>query len=363
MSRLKLPNLAAVADVFLRRGGNGQERDAQEPDAQEADVQKEGGNMSNKLKLAIYWGAACGGCDIAVLDINEKILDVAAIADIVLWPLAMDFKYSDVEALNDGDIDVCLWNGAVRNSEQEEIAKLLRRKTRAMVAFGACAHIGGIPALANFHNRERIFEQAYHEAPSNFNPDGIVPQTTTAAPEGELELPLFYDTVKTLADVVPVEYFVPGCPPVVDQITTLVEALATGNLPPPGAVIAGDKALCEECTREPKGEIVERIYRTHEIITDPERCLLEQGVMCMGAVTRAGCGSRCINVNVPCRGCFGPAPGIEDQGARFAGAVASIYDAEDEEAIARMLEEMADPAGTFYRFSLAVPTILPRMPK
>jgi len=349
MNILRLP--------FLRRGGN-----AQEPDAQEADVQEEGGDMS-KLKLALYWGASCGGCDIAVLDINEKILDVAAIADIVLWPIAMDFKYSDVEALDDGEIDVCLFNGAVGNSEQEEIARLLRRKSKAMVAFGACAHIGGIPALANFHNRQQRMERAYHEAPTNFNPDGTEPQTKTAMPEGELELPLTYDTVKSLEQVVPVEYFVPGCPPVVDQIGALVEALATGNLPPPGAVIAGDKALCEECTRERKGEMIDRVYRTYEVVTDPERCLLEQGLMCMGPVTRGGCNSRCTNVNIPCRGCFGPAPGIEDQGARFAGAIASIYEAEDQEKIDQMLEQMVDPAGTFYRFSLAVPTIMPRMPK
>jgi len=275
----------------------------------------------------------------------------------------MDFKYSDVEALDDGEIDVCLFNGAVGNSEQEEIARLLRRKSKAMVAFGACAHIGGIPALANFHNRQQRMERAYHEAPTNFNPDGTEPQTKTAMPEGELELPLTYDTVKSLEQVVPVEYFVPGCPPVVDQIGALVEALATGNLPPPGAVIAGDKALCEECTRERKGEMIDRVYRTYEVVTDPERCLLEQGLMCMGPVTRGGCNSRCTNVNIPCRGCFGPAPGIEDQGARFAGAIASIYEAEDQEKIDQMLEQMVDPAGTFYRFSLAVPTIMPRMPK
>jgi len=352
VSRLKLPGVAAIADIVLGRGDN----------VQEADVQSEGGDMS-KLKLALYWGASCGGCDIAVLDINEKILDVAAIADIVLWPIAMDFKYSDVETMEDGEIDVCLFNGAIGNSEQEEIARLLRRKSKAMVAFGACAHIGGIPALANFHDRQQRMDRAYHEAPSNTNPDGTVPLTTTAAPEGELRLPRTYDTVKTLEQVVPVEYFVPGCPPVYDQIVALVEALATDSLPPPGAVIAGDKALCEECPRERKGEMIDRVYRTHEIIADPERCLLEQGLTCMGPVTRAGCGSRCTNVNVPCRGCFGPAPGIEDQGVRFAGAIASIYEAEDQETIDRMIEQMVDPAGTFYRFSLAVPTIMPRMPK
>jgi len=372
MSALRIPGVTALLDIVLGRGSSeeepsvveasAQEASPQDVSAQEASAQSEGGDMS-KLKLALYWGASCGGCDIAVLDINEKILDVAAIADIVLWPIAMDFKYSDVEALEDGEIDVCLFNGAVGNSEQEELARLLRRKSKAMVAFGACAHVGGIPALANFHNRRQRLDRAYHEAPTNFNPDGVEPQTTTTMPEGDLELPLTFDTVKRLQDVVEVEYFVPGCPPVVDQVEALVEALATGNLPPAGAVIAGDKALCDECERERTGEMVNHIYRSHEIITDPERCLLEQGLMCLGSVTRAGCGSRCVNVNMPCRGCFGPGPGIEDQGTRFAGAIASIYDAEDEESISRMLDEMVDPAGTFYRFSLAAPSILPRMPE
>jgi len=364
---LKLPGVSSITDKILGRGA--QAPDATEPaenapaeSVQTESAQSESGDMS-KLKLALYWGAACGGCDIAVLDINEKILDVAAIADIVLWPIAMDFKYSDVEALEDGEIDVCLFNGAVGNSEQQEIAELLRRKSKAMVAFGACACFGGIPALANFHNREQRMQRAYDEAPTNFNPDGIRPQTTTVAPEGEMELPLTFDTVKKLQDVVQVEYFVPGCPPVVDQVAALVEALATGNLPPAGAVIAGAKALCDECERERKGEMIGNVHRPHQVITDPERCLLEQGVLCMGPVTRSGCGSRCTNVNMPCRGCFGPGPGIEDQASKYVGAVASIYDAEDEETINRMLDEMVDPAGTFYRFSLSSPTILPRMPK
>ena len=83
-----------------------------------------------KLQLAIYWAASCGGCDVATLDVNEKILDIAAAADIRLWPIAMDFKYKDVEAWKDGEIDVCLFNGAVRNSEQLHLAKLLRKRRR-----------------------------------------------------------------------------------------------------------------------------------------------------------------------------------------------------------------------------------------
>jgi F420-non-reducing hydrogenase small subunit len=306
-----------------------------------------------KLKLALYWSASCGGCDVAVLDINEKILDVAGLADIVLWPVALDFKYHHVEAMDDNSIDVCLFNGAVRNSEQEEIAKLLRAKSKIMVAFGSCACFGGIPALGNFNNRAEAFERAYVEAPTNDNSESVFPQTKTSVAEGELELPEFYDTVLSLAQVVPVEYFVPGCPPPVDLILKVVDALATGQLPPPGAVVASEKALCDECDRVKEEKKINKIYRPHEIIPDPKRCLLEQGIICMGPATRGGCGQRCILANMPCRGCFGPPPEVIDQGAKMLSALASIYDVKDDNEIARMVQEVVDPAGTFYRFGMS----------
>jgi F420-non-reducing hydrogenase small subunit len=306
-----------------------------------------------KLKLALYWAAACGGCDVAVLDINEKILDVAQLADIVFWPIALDFKYHHVEAMEDNAIDVCLFNGAIRSSEQESIARLLRAKSKAMVAFGSCACFGGIPALANFASRDEVMRRAYIEAPSNDNSGATLPQVRTTVPEGELELPELYDTVLTLAQVVDVEYFIPGCPPPVDLILKVVEALATNSLPPPGAVIASEKTLCDECERKKEDKKISRIHRPHEIIPDPERCLLEQGIICCGPATRGGCGALCIKANMPCRGCFGPPPGVVDQGAKLVAAIASIYQAKDGDDIARMVEEVVDPAGTFYRFGLA----------
>ena len=306
-----------------------------------------------KLKLGLYWAASCGGCDVAVLDVNEKILDVAEMADIVFWPIALDFKYHHVEAMPDKDIDICLFNGAVRSSEQESIAKLLRAKSKTMVAFGSCACFGGIPALANFATRADIMERAYIEAPSNDNPDKVLPQIKTQVAEGELELPELYDTVLTLAQVVDVEYFVPGCPPPVPLILKVVEAIATNNLPPPGAVIASDKTLCDECDRKKEEKKISKIYRPHEIDPDPERCLLEQGILCMGPATRGGCGALCIKVNMPCRGCFGPPAGVIDQGAKMVSAVASIYQANGEEDIAQMVRDIVDPAGTFYRFGLS----------
>ncbi len=306
-----------------------------------------------KLKLALYWAASCGGCDVAVLDINEKVLDVAELADIVLWPIAMDFKYHHIEAMDDGSIDVCLFNGSIRNTEQEKIAKLLRQKSKAMVAFGSCACFGGIPALANFINRDLAFERAYVEAPTNANTERVFPQTLTKVAEGELELPEFYDTVSALDQVVAVEYYMPGCPPPVDLILKVVDALATSSLPPPGSVIAAEKTLCDECERVKEEKKITKIYRPHEIIPEPEKCLLEQGLICMGPATRGGCGQRCIQANMPCRGCFGPPAGVHDQGAKMLSALASIYDVKDEAEIARMIDEVKDPAGTFYRFGMS----------
>ena len=306
-----------------------------------------------KPKIALYWAASCGGCEVAVLDINEKIFDVAAIADIVFWPVALDFKYHHVEAMEEGAIDLCLFNGAIRNSEQEKIAKLLRSKSKVMVAFGACACFGGIPALANFTNRAEIFERVYVEAPSNDNTGGTLPQTLTKVSEGELELPEFFDTVSTLAQVVDVQYFMPGCPPPVDLILKVVDLFAKGQLPLAGSVIASDKTLCDECDRTKEEKKITRIYRPQEIIPDPKKCLLEQGLICLGPATRGGCGQRCIKANMPCRGCFGPPPGVVDQGAKMLSALTSAYEAKEEEEIARLLSEVVDPAGTFYRFGMA----------
>src|SRR4030042_1654674 len=289
-----------------------------------------------KLKLALSWACACGGCDVAVLDVNEKILDVANLADIVFWPIALDFKYHHVEAMSDKSIDVCLFNGAVRSTEQEHIAKMLRAKSKVMVAFGSCACFGGIPALANFATRAEIMERAYIEAPSNENPNKTLPQTKWKVPEGELTLPELYEDVLTLAQVVPVEYFVPGCPPTVDLILKVVNALATNSLPPPGAVIASEKTLGDECDRKKAEKKITKIYRTHEIIPDPNKCLLEQGLLCMGPATRGGCGALCVKVNIPCRGCFGPPPGVADQGAKLVSSIASIYEAKGKEDIGKM---------------------------
>jgi F420-non-reducing hydrogenase small subunit len=311
--------------------------------------------MSEKLKLALYWAASCGGCEIAVVELGEKLLDLIEAADIVFWPAGTDFKYADVEAMADGYIDVCLFNGAIRTAENEHIAKLLRKKSKIMVAFGSCAHEGCIPGLANLTDREGVFTRAYLETPSTDNPTCTLPQAHCKVPEGELDLPEFYDTVKTLAQTVQVEYTVPGCPPVADQVWNVLQAVIKGELPEPGAVVgAWDKTVCDECERVKGEKKVKHFVRPHEVIADPERCFLEQGIICAGPVTRAGCGRPCLHAQMPCRGCYGPPDGVYDQGAKLLGVVMSLIDSEADSAeVQRLVNEIVDPVGTFYRFSLA----------
>lgn len=306
-----------------------------------------------KLKLALYWAASCGGCDVAVLDLDEKILTVAEVADIVFWPVAMDFKEKDVEALADGSVDVCLYNGAVRNSHQRHVAELLRRKSKVMVAFGACACFGGIPALANQFDRDSIFHRVYDTTPTTANPGKVRPQTTLPTPQGELTLPTFYNAVYKLDDIVDVDYYIPGCPPPPELIWQAVEAIVSGQLPPKGSTIAGERSLCHACKRKKEDKKVTAFHRVHLYVPDPERCLLEQGLICSGPVTREGCGERCLNANMPCRGCFGPTPEALEHGSSMLSAAATTVEGKDEAALAKVLDGIVDPLGTFYRFTLA----------
>jgi F420-non-reducing hydrogenase small subunit len=309
---------------------------------------------NGKGKLAIYWAASCGGCEISILGIDTKILDVAQAFDIVFCPCIADGKVRDVEQMADGEIDVCLFNGGVRTSEQEYMAQLLRRKSKVLVAFGSCASEGCIPGLANLHNRQEIFDNSYRDTPSTENPAGTRPQAVTQVPEGSLHLPVFYDTLKTLDQTVKVDYYLPGCPPESERIWEAIEAIVTGNLPPAGSVIGSHTTVCDFCHRTRSEKKIKQFKRTWEVIPDPDTCLLEQGIICCGIATRAGCGCLCPQVNSPCIGCYGPPADAEDFGARLMSALASVIDSNDPQEIQDIIARgIPDPVGTFYRFSLA----------
>ena len=311
--------------------------------------------MAEKPKVAFYWCASCGGCEEAVVDLEENILKVVDAVDIILWPCAMDFKKRDIEAMDDGSIAVAFINGAVRMSEQEEWVHLLRKKSQMVVAFGACAHLGGIPGLANLNTKQEVFDTCYHDVPSMDNKDATVPGVESMVDGHHLHLPRFWDTVKSLGQVTDVDYYLPGCAPPADLIWSAITAILTGQLPPKGSVLSPNKACCNDCPRKdskPDTLEITEIKRPATHLADPDLCFMAQGFICMGPATRSGCGNRCIEGHMACRGCMGPMDDVFDQGAKFLSAFASVLAPKTEAEIDKLLDQIPDPAGTFYRFSL-----------
>ena len=313
-------------------------------------------SASSKPKIGFYWCASCGGCEEAVVDLAEDILGVVEAVDIVLWPCAMDFKKSDLEAMPDKGIVATLLNGAIRSSEQEEMARLLRRKSQYLIAYGACAQLGGIPSLANQFSREQILRYVYEEAPTVVNETQTRPGLQSRNNGHTLTLPELRNVVRTLDQLVEVDYYIPGCPPTPKITQAAVGALLSGKLPPKGSVLAPDVALCDQCKRKaskPTNLSFTEFKRPHQVLLDPEKCFLAQGVVCMGPATRAGCEAACTGGGMPCTGCFGPTSRVRDQGAKALSSLCANIAAKDEKEIAEVLEGIPDPVGTFYRYGLA----------
>ncbi len=323
--------------------------------------------MPEKPKLAIYWGASCGGCEVSVINLHEKLLDLDAAMDLMFCPCLMDTKKKDIEALPDRDIAVTLFNGALRTGENVEMAHLLRRKSRLLVAFGSCAKGGCIPALANFTTKDELLKTIYLDSPSADNPEAKTPSGTTRFPEGDITLTPLLDRVKHLSQEVAVDYSIPGCPPESHQIWNMIEMLLSGSLPPAGSTLGcGSLTVCDNCERTKEEKRISAFRRTYEFYPDPNVCLLEQGLICMGIATRSGCGAPCTKAGMPCTGCYGAPEGVSDQGAKMVAALGSVMDIGDttglsEEAIAgrvdAFLKSIPDYAGLFYKYTLASSTL------
>lgn len=310
---------------------------------------------AEKPKVAIYWLTACGGCDETIVDLNEAILQVASAVDIVLWPVAMDFKYASIRAMGKGEIALSIIHGSVRNSEQYEMARLLREKSQLVLAFGSCACFGGTPGLANFRSKDDILRWVYRDAPTVVNPKAVQPQTETVIDGHRLTLPEFYDRVYPLNKVIEVDYYLPGCPPPSNLVASAISAVLEGKLPLRGATLAPHKPLCDSCPRNESKPLkieIDAVKRIHTIEADPDKCFLAQGIVCLGPATRSGCGETCIRVNTPCRGCFGGPEGVTDSGTKFISALAALLSAEKEDEAQRAVDTIPDLAGTCYRFTL-----------
>ncbi|MFW5898343.1 MAG: oxidoreductase [Candidatus Saliniplasma sp.] len=310
--------------------------------------------MSEKKKIGFYWCGACGGCEVSVLDIDEMILDVVEQADIVFWPCAMDLKYSDVEDMEDDEMDFIFINGSIRSEENEELVKLLRKKSKNVVAYGSCSSIGGLFGLGNLYSREELLQKGYVTVSTEGD---TIPQKKSEVEEGELELPELNHHVVPLKEVIEVDYFLPGCPPLPNQLEEAFPALLDDDVEVGKYDLISEKSVCDVCPLDREEKRIDELKPIQEVDLNPDECILDQGVLCMGPATAGMCDAPCPDVGHPCIGCNGPVRGVADQGGRMASALASVIAIEGEEKrtekeVHETMKSVRDPTGSFYRFSL-----------
>lgn len=168
-----------------------------------------------KPKISSDWLAGCAGCHMSLLDIDERIVKVAELADLRATPIT-DFKQPD-----ESGVDVGILEGGINNSYNEEVAHRMRDRCGILVALGDCAVFGGVPAMRNFFTLEETLRRAYVETEST-DANGFIPSDPELCKPTE---------VRALQDVVPVDIFVPGCPPSAEVIYYVLSELAQGRRP------------------------------------------------------------------------------------------------------------------------------------
>jgi F420-non-reducing hydrogenase small subunit len=257
------------------------------------------------MKIAEEWLATCGGCEVTILDIGEPLLDLLPKLEFVHMPVLMDHKYYGQTGEKDFEIpeaDVGLISGGIRNDDNAKVAEEMRKKCKTLVAVGACANFGGIPALANMFTLPDLMETVYRKTKS-----------TEAADNPSESLPPMRDRVYALSEVVKVDVGLPGCPTTPELISQAIISLLEGK-----PIALTERSVCDDCPTRREKKAVTTLKRSLDNIDfQPEqkyeevRCLMEQGYLCLGPATRTGCGGtdkvpRCIRAYMPCRGCFGP---------------------------------------------------------
>ena len=299
------------------------------------------------VKVAEEWLAVCAGCEVTLLDLGPALLNILPQLDFVHIPVLMDHKYygqtGEGTKMEIPEADVGIISGAIRTEENKEVAREMRNKCKVIVANGSCACFGGIPSLANMFRNEEILDKVYKGTKSTI--PGTPPTTY---------IPPWTDRVYALDEVIKVDVSIPGCPAPADLVGEAITALLE-NKP----FKLEEKAVCEECPLKREKKVIApgtALKRPLEMPPDPQRCIFEQGYLCLGPATRTGCGGaqkvpRCIKGGVACRGCFGPLRAGASQMVDMMGALATI---------GLDVKLIPDRAATFNRFVGAKARLRPR---
>ncbi|OLS29368.1 MAG: F420-non-reducing hydrogenase vhc subunit G [Candidatus Thorarchaeota archaeon AB_25] len=284
--------------------------------------------MVKTKRIALTQLTSCWGCDQALVDLHLKLLDVLPALDIVYWPAVVDYKLHDLEAMPKNSIHIGLVEGSCRTKEDLHLLKVMREKSKILVAWGSCSAYGGVQGLGNQWDLQELLDRKFLKADTVT--DGRIPDEN---------LPGFTQSIIPNPDIVPVDLVLPGCPPTsentLEALVTLLENKPY-DLP--------DKTVCDQCPMEREEKRITQFRRTYEGKIDPTKCLLDQGYLCLGFATIGLCGAQCPTVATPCKGCFGPPPTVKDHGAKIISALGAIADMTPEE----LKAAFPDPIGSFY---------------
>jgi len=232
------------------------------------------------VKVNIVSLTCCAGCVSSLLNSGEAFLEIlSGDFEIVYSPTFVDLR----EIPN---VDLAIVEGGVRTEEDERFIREVRAKTRTLVSLGLCSTHGGITSLGNMFSVKTLLEKKYSLLNSS-------------------KLPELKDLMYPICNFVDVDCYIPGCPPMPYLIVHTLKSIASGKTP-----VRHQSVVCTECHRKIVPARLEHLYGIYEKEADPELCLVSQGFICLGSVTRQGCGAPCPRAGFTCFGCRGPSDAL-----------------------------------------------------
>ncbi len=280
------------------------------------------------MQVAILSLSSCLGCQMVFLNLEEYFYAFIGDNRIAYAPLLMDHREMP-------NVDLALVEGTARNAGHFLKVREVREKAERVVALGTCACFGGVQGLANRFSEESLLEGRFGT------------ETIEGAPQGVRRL-------LPLDSYIRVDAYLPGCPPSPELLRDFLQLLLTGSTP-----VREGSTVCAECTVVSPQLPQPGPRRITEAAPPTGICLLDAGFLCMGPLTRDGCGALCPStMGVPCRGCRGPSSRVltdpsldmeEETARRISRATGTKR--EDVKAAIK------DPVHTHYLFTLAEPIL------
>jgi F420-non-reducing hydrogenase small subunit len=288
--------------------------------------------MSDRKRVSVEWLSGCSGCELGIVDLHDKLLEVLDEIELVRMPILLDTK-EYVPA------DVGIVTGSIRTDHDLEAAKAMRAACEAIIAFGTCPVYGGPHSSAYAHTTDELLDGSFRANP------------TTDTTDIPVEVPLLLEGNLPLDAEIEVDFYLPGCPPHSAFIFEGLMALLRGREP-------GIRRhnVCFGCPRRMVKTDVQELRRAHDGGFDPEICFLSQGCLCFGSVTLDRCLAPCMTVGVPCFSCGGPSEAIilepqKDVRSEVAVRMAHLTEIPEKSIVA----EIERQAKTHFAYAMASP--------